>query len=124
MRRSLLALSAGAILIGAALTATATAVPAAATSAGTYAIGDCYATGDFARGEITLSSKVPCSSAHSMQILGGTAIPAKLVKVGVPGAAQPVVEGLPATRCLCLDQGLHPAGHGRRRPTRPPAPRS
>ena len=70
MRRSLLALLAGAILIGASLTATTAAAPAATTSAGTYAVGDCYAIGDFVRGEITLSSKVPCSSAHSMQILG------------------------------------------------------
>ena len=47
-----------------------------------YAVGDCYSTGDFDHDEISLSSKVPCTSTHAMQIIVGSPIPKKLLAAG------------------------------------------
>ena len=73
------------------ITGSATASTAASSD---YAVGDCYSTGDFDHDEISLSSKVPCTSTHAMQIIVGSPIPKKLLAAGYARLRDSVVEDL------------------------------
>lgn len=64
--------------------ATSAGSPATVSSAASssWAVGDCYATADVANNEITLSSKVPCTEDHAVQIVAGAPLSKALSKAG------------------------------------------
>jgi hypothetical protein len=52
-------------------------------AAGSWKAGDCFAQADVAADEVTLTSKVPCTKDHEVQILKGEALPVGLAQAGV-----------------------------------------
>jgi hypothetical protein len=65
-----------------AVVATGTAAGAKPT-AHAWRVGDCYAEANVDFDEVTLTSKVPCTESHEVQILEGAALPANLAKAGI-----------------------------------------
>lgn len=49
-------------------------------AAGSWKAGDCFANANVDADEVTLTSKVPCTKQHEVQVLEGAALPASLAK--------------------------------------------
>jgi hypothetical protein len=94
-RRMLTGLCAIALAASGSLAAGGTAGAAAAKP--TWAVGDCFAKADVDKDEVDLSSKVPCSKKHAVQIVGGGPLPASLVTAGRPAL---LTSGSPARAVL------------------------
>jgi hypothetical protein len=62
---------------------------AAKPSAASWKPGDCFAQATVDADEVTLTSKVPCTKAHEVQILHGVALPADLARAGLDTLTSP-----------------------------------
>lgn len=87
-RRSTLVAVALAMVATTALALTTVTGAAAAESGGkakapAWSVGDCYTRGDVDLDVVDLTSKVPCSKEHGLQVVGGAALPAALAAAGL-----------------------------------------
>lgn len=82
--RRFIAMSSAVVALGAAVAVaffdtSAVAKPAA----GSWKPGDCFVRANVDADEVTLTSKVPCTEAHEVQVINGAALPARLAKAGL-----------------------------------------
>lgn len=94
--------------VGVVAALSAGSVAGAATSSTKWAVGDCYAKADVDRDEVDLSSKVPCTKRHTVQIVGGAPLPTTLASAGLPtllSATSPVRSTLAQLAALTCNAG-------------------
>ncbi len=87
---------------GAASPATAKSVATAASGTSKWAVGDCFSSSNVDADEVDLSSKVPCSKEHSVQVTGGIHLSPSLASAGLPELLSKSSPTRPALRQAAL----------------------